>query len=274
MRIIFLITANLLLLFTLAFQEGMRDDGIFGEKGKKFSYALNKVLYTKKINISGNNRLDYNEVKQTMPMEKSVAWWLMNRNSIEEKLLANPLIESAVLNPCGYSSWGCFNVKISERKPEYIALLGNKPWLIGSDGGFISPLDNILDKKSGFKMAVSDLKDSVMIKGLLEKDYSPDVLQAKINFLSQAISTIEKKIKLKVKEAEVNSDSEIAVKFKGHDFGARFTFDDASIAKIEDQSQRLKKIMGEYSNRLDEIKEIDLAFEHIAVVKKTEIKKS
>ena len=273
MRALILLIANVVVIGTVVLQDPQYYMQGVQNSAKSISTRARNYFYEKKVNFEGTVRLSPKDLVATLPVDKSVIWWLANQETVEKKLLENSMIDQVDVSHCGYTSWGCFNIKITERKPEYVALLGNKPWLIGRDGGFIAPLDSFNSASiASMKMTTEDLNDAVFINGLLEKPYSPDVLEVKINFLSQAISLIQKKMKLKVREIEVNSDSEISVKFKNYEFPSKFTFSDASLSKIEDQTLRLKKIILEYGERASEIREVDLAFDHIAVVKKNEEK--
>ena len=273
MRIILLLTANLVILSVLLF------NSTFGYKDKISSgnsaiYILKNIASdikesaasfsnSKEINITGNLKVSKEKIIKSLPMERSVFWWLINQSKVEKEILNNTYIEGASVNICGYLKWGCFNISIKERIPSYIAILGDSPWLVGKDGGFITPLSD-----SKVQVDANDLNNSVMIKGILEKNYSPDILKAKLNFISESMKVIEQKLNNKVQGIEVKSDSEFYIKFKNTDYIVIFNFANLKTISIEDQAIRLKKILAQYKGRTEEIKQIDLAFDNMGVVQR------
>ena len=235
--------------------------------------SVDSLIYDKRVSLSGLNRLDVEDLKEIIPSHKSVIWWLINSSEIEKKLLSNAYIQQARLSRCKGLRWGCFEIEILERKPKFLALLGGEVWTLGDDGGFIAPIKHKsvdFGIKENFKQ---DLKEAVLIKGLLERQYSPDILEAELARLIKVLEIVEDETKLKVQELVMQVDSDLSLKFHLYDFSVKIEFRDENLNKIKDQAQRLRKVLSATRADIKEIAEIDLAFDKLAVVRKKKLDK-
>lgn len=265
MRLLLLLSANIILAGTFFIWQPEELIAPINSFGEGLGRTIKEYYYNKEVRIEGASRLSPDEVRKHLPLQRSNLWWLLNEDQIEKTALKISLVQSSEVSGCEDKNWGCFKVKINERRPRYIALIGQDPWLLGEDGGFIEPI-----KPGGsplLKRITPDLKSAITIKGLLEKEFSPDILQSKINLISEIVRIIEDETKLKVREIDYGKDSDATLKFAHYAFKVKVSLESANLARVRDQAQRLRMILGEIRGRSNSIDEIDLAFEKVAVVK-------
>jgi len=234
--------------------------------------STHTLLYRKSVNITGLKLLSDADLKLEGYAERSNLWWLFNRAEIEQALRSNALIQEVNLSPCSLLSFSCFNLKIEERNPELLASMGKGIWLVGSDGGFISPIPGEESFNQKLKQLIQDkkiksLNQNVIVTGLLPNDASLNILKPRFEYVKNAIGNIEAETALKVKKVQINDSGEMEVKFENFPFLAVFGVGQHSADRLGKEVRRLTRILKEFKGREENLQRIDLAFDALAVVK-------
>jgi hypothetical protein len=262
MRALFtsLIASSVVLIHVLD-NPGRLSNGLESAKQRAIAF-----LNTKEIRIEGLHAIPRAEIERSLPLTRSVGWWMLNETSIKSRVAENPWVKSVELEPCR-GSWvpkfGCFTLTIEERKPRFIALVDEERWIIGADGALITPA-----KGDAPGMSDEMLRSLVPLYGLASRVSSPDRSQAQLELAQKAITVLERSVELPVESISFEGKGDISVDFDRLPFPVVFgsTSSDASVV-IEDQGRRLKALLVQLKDRLPEIQKVDLAFSKVGVVK-------
>lgn len=225
-----------------------------------------KLLNEKEVRISGLSVLARADILRDLPLDRSVVWWQLNHHEIERALERNPLIEKVVVSRCEAVAVRCFDVSIAERQPAFIAALGDRVWLLGEDGGFITPIPRKQFDERGAHVLPGQ-RTPVLIDGLLSESSSPDIVKGRIQYVKSVIGAVESETNLSVRWLGIRDNGETAIKFKGYDFDAIFDAGDRELGKMREEARRLKTVLSQFSDRLSDVARVDLAFDKVAVAK-------
>jgi len=235
---------------------------------------LRDIAFTKKIRVSGLNNVTEAEVRESLPLDESVFWWLLNSKRVVEKLRSNMYVSDALTLPCDewiLPDWGCFDIKVIERKPTYIAFIDNESWLIGAEGAFMFPVSSgaLTDEEQKVRFAEVEQKYGKLkvIKGLSRKNASPEVVKARFDYATKALKTVERVTGLKVTSGDLSKNGELFVAMGSPEIRARFDFAKEDWKALQEQAARLKILLRELDGKEKDISEIDLAYQRLAVVK-------
>src|SRR5262249_39152990 len=99
-----------------------------------------RVWNDKRISISGNKMLAAEEVRRSLPLERSAAWWATHLGEVGLELRKNSLVADVTVSRSPACFWGCFDVRVVEHQPRFATFAGNRAWLIADDGSFVSPI--------------------------------------------------------------------------------------------------------------------------------------
>ncbi|MBX7145000.1 MAG: FtsQ-type POTRA domain-containing protein [Oligoflexia bacterium] len=221
-------------------------------------------LEDKEVQLSGLELLDAAEVRKLLPMQNSFAWWRLNGEEVERQLERHALIQAARVRPCGATSLRCFLVEIRERKPAFLAKIGEKIWLLGADGGFMSPVP---PNRVAAGLEVAPGQKAIWVKGLGAASPAPEAVRLKLQYVRKLVDLVEGGVPEKVSEVELMPSGETAVRFQGLGFVAIFDVDSSSDAtRITDEAARLQKLLQELGPRKADLAKVDLAFNKMAVV--------
>ena len=216
--------------------------------------ARHEILYGKDISYRGLSRLQSEDIEVRLPMDASVWWWNFNTAVIEAGLREHPLIQDAAIERCTQLSWRCFRVVIKERHPRYILEIGQYRWVIGEDGGFITTAPDS-----------AALPNTTVIRGIGDLHSSPDLVRGRLDHLRRALQVLEGQVGAPAKSVDFAPNLEFTVLFDGVPFPVRLDLsNDGQL--IPRQARRLKKLLEEFSGRLEAIERVDLAYEKVAVV--------
>lgn len=226
--------------------------------------SAHEFLEEKQIQLSGLELLDPIEVRKLLPMQKSFAWWRMNSDQVQRQLEQHALIQSALVRPCEQTSLRCFSVEIQERKPAFLARIGDKVWLLGADGGFMAPVPAA--KASG-GLEIGPGRKAIWVKGVGDSSVSPETIRLKIQYVRKVVDLVEAGVSEKVSEVELLPTGETALRFQGLALNAIFDVNSESAAnRISDEAARLQKLLQELGPRKADLAKVDLAFNKMAVV--------
>jgi hypothetical protein len=229
------------------------------------SERTGQFLTEKELNISGLQVLNRVDILKELPVSKSVAWWLTNAREVEAALEKNVLVQKATVHRCSDFSLRCFEISIVERQPTFIAALGDRVWLIGEDGGFITPIPRKQFEAKGVNVVPG--KTPILVEGLLSESVSPDLAKARIQYVKLVIGAVENELALRVSWVGLRDNGETALKFVGRDFEAVFDVADQDMGRVREESQRLKTVLSQLGDKAADVARIDLAFDKVAVVK-------
>lgn len=230
--------------------------------------VIEDFCYGKTIFVRGLTIVREGDLVRALPTNRSVAWWLFNGDKVGERIGELPYVARAEVVRCGLFSWGCFEVVLTEHQPDLIALVKDQAWIISSDGSFIIPVDG----KDEINRAFSDYtehkgKSPVVVSGLFTQKSSPEVVRARMAYVRQAVDIIEHNSGFSVKTLSLLKNAELLVQFDDLQPTARFDSAQLDLERLADEAVRLKMVVLELGARKSHVKEIDLAFNRIAVVK-------
>lgn len=225
--------------------------------------AVYNAWYQKELLIAGDSSLSDKAIRDLLPAEMSTLWWLMNTDIIEGELRKSPWILRARIHPCAtgvLSLWGCFVVSIEERKPSFLLTEGDITWLVGEDGGFISPLTPRLREL---------FKDRTLrtLKGFYDDSPSAELFHARFKYATDAMEIIEKRLKKKISSVQLMPQGELEVNFEDNPFAVVFSGGLDTAEPLHFELDRLQVLLDQFQGKEDTIQKIDLAFSKLAVVK-------
>lgn len=233
------------------------------------------AFYDKEIRYAGLYRLSQDDIAKMLPTQSSWTWWLANLDSLGASLETSPLIKAANVSRCGFFSLRCFNVQIEERNPGMLAIVGDKVWMIGRDGAFITPVpgraSSNVDKRGMWtrRFYSEEWKALPVVDGVFFDSASPEAVRARVGYVKEALDEIEDASGMIIEGAKVRDNGEIVVKFDRHNF--QVVFDAGSeardLSRLIEEAGRLKRILAEIRGREEQVPLIDLGFESLAVVK-------
>lgn len=225
-----------------------------------FATSFHAALFVKDIRVDGLDTLSRLEIEKSLPMEKSVLWWIINTPTIAAKLANSPAIKSAAVVSCDpwvVRKWGCFAVQITERQPRFLVTLDNVRWLVGDDAGFIKPLDNGGTVPEGV----------VPLDGFQSVSKSSDITRQLVASLLDGLRIVEKETNARITGAALQGSGEFAVKIEGFKFEARFELPIEGGSNLRAQASRFAKLIAELGERAADIESVDLAYNKVAIVK-------
>jgi hypothetical protein len=248
------------------------------ERARAFVSAVahrsDRLWNEKEVWISGVSFVNRQDLESLMPKEESVLSWTVNGERIESALRSHPLIKDATISPCAGSWWGCFSVSVVEREPRVVILVGERGWLIGDDGGVMThlPAERSAAIARGAEIAEFSTGRVPVIDGIVQADESPDLVKARLSQVIQVIDSISGSLNLDVDSVRVKKAGEMHVSFLGVPWSAVFDarLDDQWLSRIQDQTARLSALRTQHEGSLESAREIDLAFERVAVVRRAE----
>jgi POTRA domain, FtsQ-type len=262
MRVLFtsLIASSVVLIHVLD-NPGRVSNGLEAAKQRAISF-----LNTKEIRIDGLKLVPRDEVERVLPLSRSVGWWMMNETSIKARIAENPWIKGVQMSACKGAilpKFGCFQLSIEERDPRFLALVDDERWIIGEDGALIIPA-------KGSAPGLTDERFSKLIPlyGLASRVTAPERFQAQLQLAQTAIRALEVGVGLPVESITFEGRGDLSVDFSSLPFPVVFGAPSVdALPVIEDQGQRLKALLAQLKDRLNDIQRIDLAFSKVGVVK-------
>ena len=270
MRLIVLITLNLIALTSYFLWHPQEFFSGINSVANYSNSTIDSIFYAKEVRIKGQQRLNEYEIREKLPVRLSNAYWHYFSGDVVQKLHEHPLVDSASVKGCpeaSFFSWSCFEVTVHERTPKFIGILGHEAWLLGEDGSYILNLTAKGTSTKDLKKVSGDIRQTVVIKGLLDKNYSVEVLQAWIERLSKVVEIVEDKARLNISTISLVDAGELQILFREQNFNARFDFQGGDLSRVYEQADRLSKVIADNRSQLTQVAEIDLAFKKIAVVK-------
>jgi hypothetical protein len=230
--------------------------------------GVHEFAFRKMFVFQGLERLSEQEVSALLPQERSILWWLWHRRQIEEQAARHPLVEQLHVANCGVFAWGCFVIQLSERKPRMLAMLSDKLWLVGEDGGYVKPVTpGAVDQPPGSGAAGEELP---LIKGMLEPGVSADEARLRYQYVNKALGVIEGETGMKVSELRLKDNGELTVDFRSGPSEVTFDVPDGDYGAVREQARRLLAVLAELKGRSENVVAIDLAYKELAVVRTRE----
>jgi hypothetical protein len=224
-----------------------------------------RVLNTKEVRIQGLKVLSRTEIERSLPLSKSVGWWMVNETSIKARVAENPWVSGVEVESCAGAllpKYGCFVVTVQERGPRFLAVVDNERWIIGEDGALIVPASS-----PDMRLPEESLKGLVPLSGLASRVSAPERSRAQLSLAQGAISVLERSVQRSVRSISFEGKGDMSVAFERVPFPVVFSASSDSVAVIEDQGLRLKALLSQLKDRLGEIDKVDLAFSKVGVVK-------
>jgi len=237
------------------------------QTGQKLASRLNSFWNDKEIKIVGLGALREESLGLDSLRRQSVLWWHINLNQVRAQLAQNPMIEKAEVDRCGGLRWGCFSIRIGERQPALLALVADKLWLVGSDGGFMFPMSPQVIEENSWPLRYETLGRPPFIRKLGGEALAPDILKARLAYARRAIIEIEREVNLKVESVEVKPNGEADVRFHSLALTATFGAAYQEVQGLQEEARRLRVILDKFKENPGILRQVDLAFNKQAVVR-------
>lgn len=229
-----------------------------------------KVWFEKEVWFSGTELVDRKDLEPLLPLQESVGWWLLYPERIEALLRAHPLVLDASIGRCTGQWWGCFTIRVTERHPKLVVMVGERAWVVGEDGGVLSPVPPHQAEafRAGVEIAEFQGTEVPLVEGLLSEEESPDAVRARLAHAAQVVEVLSTSVGLKVHKVVVEGGREARVSFRGVPWTATFESkgEQGWEQRLLDQANRLKVLKESLGVSSDHVRQIDLAFEKMAVV--------
>jgi hypothetical protein len=244
-----------------------------------FVRNLEQSYLKKEVRISGLSVLGPERVRKLLPLERSITWWHLNRETVLNTVREQPFIEQASIQRCstkgsdledsGFLSalvYGlrCFDLRVIERSPSLITELKGESWLVARGGALLMPIELSNDN---LELLRDQFGTIAILAGLERANYSPDLLQHRLKYAEQALRLIRAESSQPIERAEMLENGELEVTLRGLALRARFEYSPDAPERIKDEARRLKALLEHYKGREDSLKEVDLAFNNLAVVR-------
>lgn len=224
---------------------------------------VHRLAFSRELRFSGLEIVTEADLAPLLPSERSNLWWWWRRDTVAERLQHEKLIERARVEPCALPRWGCFEISLVERRPDFVTQIGDKAWLVDGDGEFMgrAPL-TALDPAAPANPAAP-----VIVRGIDLSGDSPATARARLDIVQKAIDVIEEGSGERVRAATVIGARDLEVRFLGKSFTATFGLPDGDTVRLVDEVSRFARLHAELGPRERLVKSIDLAFDRVAVVK-------
>ena len=235
--------------------------------GETYS-ALREIAFTKEISISGVDLVSEETVRNSLPLDESVFWWLINSDEVVADLRKDKYISHVEVEPCSdwiVDNWGCFDIRVDERDPKYLVKFNDSYWLLGEEGAFIEPVSySTQDDRSSLTSKYGEL---VPVSGLSGESTSPEIVTARFEYVRKALAIIENGLQIGIKDAELTPQGELIVTLRSPEVRARFDYLKDNWPQLKEEISRLRVLLQEVKGTESDIDLIDLAYERLAVVK-------
>ena len=223
--------------------------------------------YDKDLRFSGLKVLKEKDFPLIAQRGRAVPWWFVNAPAVEAEILQNPMVSSVRMSRCHVWSWSCFDLKVQERNPVMLALVGERTWVVGDDGGFIAPLKGPAAGTQQLSQSeVAELLGSPVVEGLVPDASPPETIKPRLRYARQALGVLSA-AGLDVKTLKLRNNGEMEVRFRGRELVAVFSLSADDMSRLDVEVQRLKRVLQEYGESSARIAQVDLAFEKQAVVR-------
>lgn len=229
--------------------------------------GLVSFWYDKDLRFAGLRVLKEKDFPLQAQREHAVPWWFVNAPAVEAEILQNPMVSSVRMSRCHFWSWSCFDLNIQERNPVMLALVGERTWVVGDDGGFIAPLKGpVAGTQQLSQSEVAELLGSPVVEGLVPDASPPEAIKPRLRYARQALGVLSA-AGLDVKTIKLRNNGEMEVRFRGRELVAVFSLSAEDMSRLDVEVLRLKRVLQEYGENAGRIAQIDLAFEKQAVVR-------
>lgn len=238
--------------------------------------SLRDIAFTKDISVSGAHFVTEDEVRGSLPLDRSVFWWLVNPDDVVADIKAHRYVESAKVTSCSdliFDAWGCFKVNVHEHQPRFIVQQSDSAWLASSEGVFLKPISEALTAENR-ELLENEYGELTLVSGLSTSGASPDLISVRFDYLRTTVGIIEQELNRSISEAIFNPNGELTVSLKDSGLRARFAYAEDNWGTLKDSSTRLRTLLEELRGRESSVELIDLSYQKLAVVKKYPIPES
>ncbi len=227
----------------------------FSRTGEFLGEVSDSLLYSRELHVAGNTTLSRDRIISRLPGELSNIGWLTTPQDVEQSIKLDPMVRDVEVARCGFFSFRCFHISVVERQPAFVTQLGQKPWLVSKDGGFLSPAPEVAD-------------DSYpVVDGVLTTSMSPELMKSRLAFVARAIALLEDVLGARARHVTMNNGAELSVSFRELPFPVVFNGSKSQFDRLEIEAKRLKEILTQPGLKLHQIEEVDLAFKRLGIVR-------
>lgn len=217
------------------------------------------LLFRKELRFEGASVIGTAEIESRLPKSRSIVWWLLNGQLVEASLQEDPRIGGAEVRSCDGAwlrSWGCFEVRISERSARFAVVLDGVPWKVSDDGAFIRPTDS------------SDPDARIIeVGGIDSTRRAPDVMRGILASARAGVEVLENELNIAVEAVDALPSGEFRFRFVGVPFPVTLEAPGDDRVRMRDQAKRLQALLPQLKGRENDVVEVDLAFDRVGVVK-------
>ena len=216
----------------------------------------------KEVRIDGLYLLSRAEIERQLPLDRPVAWWHMHATEIQSKLSQNAWVDEATVTSCPdswASRWGCFLVRVKERRPTFIAVVDGSPWVIDRHGSFLAPPGELQSRNFSGRL--------IAVKGIAGSRTAPDILRSQLSVASKLSETLEREVARRVVNLELLGQGDFAAEFEGVPFPIVFAAGEDAKISLTEQGARCSALLKQLAPRFPEVEKVDLAFNRVGVVR-------
>ena len=229
------------------------------------------ALYRRDLRFEGLKMLSPQQLTQWLPHHKSTWWWYWRRGALSGGLMTHPLVRRAEVEPCAEFNWGCFNVRVRERRAAAWVVLEGEPWLAGSDGSLIAPVSDPQRLIEIFGDQTAALERLPLIEGLAAgAGMAPQIVAARLKHAIAAARLIAAESGYAIERMQLAGNGEVEVRFHGVPAAAKFDVIKGRAARLRKEARRFRRVLEEFRGREDVVRAVDLAYDKMAVVKLAE----
>jgi hypothetical protein len=229
----------------------------------QISQLAHSVLYHQTFNIVPTPNVTAEEIRSRLPKGWSLLRWYKDTAEIKLRIERDPLIARAKVARCAWYSVNCFAVSAEERKPSFLVTYDGVAWIVADDGTFISPLGQNRMKN----LSVNNL---LKMRGVTQKVNSPDLARGRLSYLANAARVIESELGTKLASVELSPTGELKAQPANATFYANFNFSGKDLSRLGKEALRLRAVVDKLGPKMRLVREIDLAYQKMAVVRLVE----
>jgi hypothetical protein len=233
----------------------------------KLERFYHQELYERRVLVEGLQSVEKNEIEALIsPYTTNLSFWFQS-NEIVKVLKQNPFVADAQITTCdeGFLT-RCFRISIEERAPRFIHLKGPDALLLAEDGVTIAVVPSSELIPSLERMLVPQAPRPKIIAGVITNDASTDQFRARFEYVKESFDMLEKLSGFQFSRLELLPNGELLAKPSKAQFVVQFDKSWGDPKAFAEEVSRLKLLLPEINDRLQEVEKIDLAYNKLAVV--------
>lgn len=244
----------ILVLFSFAFFLARNQQAY--ESAHKFSKDISALFNQRKVLISGNTLITSEEISSRLPEGNNI-WWALNLPLIEKSLLTEALFKEIEVSRCSLLAINCYQIKIEEEEPAFLATFSSTNWLINSQGKFLLPVSISMTEKLSEKYPQILISDKA----------KPALTVSQTFFLGDRAAALQRISGWDVQNIKFESDGDVRVKFRNLDPQVIFNTEVLESSEISREISKLQYVIEDLNKSEKNAIEIDFGIKDRGVIR-------